>query len=201
VGQLDELDLDRQAPAPNPPVATVEAAPPPVVAPRPAAEPVAGVAPPPPAPAAGWPPKPALREPDTGVHEPEGTVSSRGIWIAGIGATVAVAAAILLPVSSSQIESDRANLAKYCATTPKDDTCTATAGHGPDAQSLADSIATWKVIQTGAKIGIGVGLVAVAGGLLLRWHDGAEPAPARPALVFDAQSGRLQLGLGWARSF
>jgi len=200
-GQVDELNVDRPTPAPQQPLAGGDAPPPPKAVPPPTPEPTIAVAPQPPVATAQWPPKPALAGPDATAQEPEATVSSRGIWIASIGATVAIAAAILLPVSSSQIESDRATLARYCSMPPQNDTCTANIGDGPMAQSAADSIATWKAIQTGAKIGIGVGVVAVAGGLLLRWRDGAEPARARPALVFDAQSGRLQLGLAWARSF
>jgi len=138
---------------------------------------------------------------DTPVDVPDAPVSSRGIWIAGIGATIAVAAAILLPVSSSQIDSNRNALAKECGTPLMNDTCMAMIGHGPAAQSDADAIATWKAIRTGAFVGVGVGLAAVAGGLLLRWHDGAETTGARPALVLDHGGGRLQVGLMWALRF
>jgi len=200
VGQLDELNLDRPAQAPPQPAAA--GTPPPAVSvPQPAATPPIALAPSP------APPIPITQAPtgpppgpDTPV-EPETTASSRGVWIAGIGATVAIAAAILLPVSSSQIDTNRGKLMGECATVVMNDTCMAIVGHGPAAQSYADSIATWKAIRTGAYVGVGVGLAAVAGGLLLRWHDGSETPAARPALVLDGQGGQLQVGLMWARSF
>src|SRR5499427_2291204 len=200
VGQLDELNLDRPAQAPPQPAAA--GTPPPAVSvPQPAATPPIALAPspPPPIPITQAPTGPPPG-PDTPV-EPETTASSRGVWIAGIGATVAIAAAILLPVSSSQIDTNRGKLMGECATVVMNDTCMAIVGHGPAAQSYADSIATWKAIRTGAYVGVGVGLAAVAGGLLLRWHDGSETPAARPALVLDGQGGQLQVGLMWARSF
>ena len=48
------------------------------------------------------------------------------------------------------------------------------------------------------------GAVAVVGGLLLRYRDGADAAAAaspRAALVFDQEGGRLRLGLAWTAHF
>jgi hypothetical protein len=142
---------------------------------------------------------------DAPPQEPEVAVSSRGIWIAGIGATVAIAAVILVPVSSSHINDDRTALQKECMTLVVNDSCMALPGHGPAAQSLADSIATWKAIQTGAKVGIGVGAAAIVVGLIVRYRDGADAAAAttaaRPALVFDQKDGQLRPGLAWSFRF
>jgi hypothetical protein len=109
---------------------------------------------------------------------------------------------VLLPVSSSHISDDRAALAKECMNgVVMNDWCTALPGHGPAAQSLADSIATWKGIQLGAKIGIGVGVATVVTGVIVRYRDGADSGPARPTVVIQQDGGRLQLGLGWALRF
>jgi hypothetical protein len=199
-GQLEVLDLDKKPPASKPPVADAPPPPaPPVAVPQPAAP---SRADPPSGPSEPPPPSPSLAAAgDVPGPEPEAVISSRGLWIAGIGAAVTVAAIVLIPVSSSQIAADRSDLMKECASPVMNDSCTALLGHGPAAQSLADSIATWKAISTGAKIGLGVGLVTVAGGLLLRYRDGANAAVARPALVLDQEGGRLLVGLAWASRF
>jgi len=196
-GQLEVLDLDRQTPAAKPPVAEANPPAPPPVAPRPAAEGDTDLLPLPPRPADG---RPAANGP-TSPDRPEVDVSSRGIWIAGIGATIAIAAAILLTVSSSKIQSDRDALPAKCYTAVVNDACLAQPMEGPVVQSLVDSIATWKAIRTGAYVGLGVGAAALAGGILLRVHDGAVATSARPTLVIDRGGGPTQLGLAWTLRF
>jgi uncharacterized membrane protein len=173
---------------------------PPSVAPRPAPDGDTDLLPlPPPGPptADGSPPANGPTAPD----RPEVDVSSRGIWIAGIGITIAIAAAILLPVSSSQIDSDRNALPDKCYTVVVNDACLANPGQGAAVQSLVDSIATWKAIRTGAYVGLGVGAAAVVGGIILRVHDGAVARTARATLVIDREGGPLQLGLAWTLRF
>ncbi|HEY7371510.1 MAG TPA: hypothetical protein VIF57_04975, partial [Polyangia bacterium] len=196
-GQVEVLDLDKQAPAARPPVAESSAPTPPPVAARPPPEGDTDLLPlPPPGPPGsdGSSPRNGPAPPD----RPEVDVSSRGIWIAGIGATIAIAAAILLPVSSSHIQSDRDALPDLCYSPVVNDACLANPDKGSAAQSLVDSIATWKAIRTGAFVGLGVGLAALAGGIILRVHDGVA---ARPTLVLDRQGGRLQMGLAWTLRF
>jgi hypothetical protein len=119
----------------------------------------------------------------------------------GVGAAVAIAAVVLLPVSAGQIESDRRALADECMTMLMNDACIAKPGRGPAAQSLSDSIATWKAVQTGAWIGVGVGAAAIAAGAFLRYRDRADAAASRPALVLDQHGGRWVLGLAWRSTF
>jgi hypothetical protein len=197
-GQAETLDLDRMPQATKPPGGEA-GAPPPVVA-APPVEPPAGETAA--SPAVPLPPAPQAQPSDAGPSPPEAGVSSRGLWIAGAGAVVTVAAVILLPVTSARLESDRSALMKECATPVVNDQCIAMTDHGPAAQSLADSIASWKAIRIGAMVGIGVGVATVATGLILRYHDGADAAAvARPALVFDHKGGRPRLGLAWTLRF
>jgi len=188
-GQREAIDLDRPPASATPPAPpSARSGPPPqAAAPEtpPASEPVTN------APPAG----------DAGAHAAERAVDvpTRGWWIAGVGAAVTVAAVVMLPVSSARLDTQRAALADKCVDMLKNDTCTAMIGEGPAAQSLSDSIATWKAIRTGAKVGIGVGAALVAGGLLLRYRDGA--AAPRAALVFDPAGGGMQVGMVWTGRF
>jgi hypothetical protein len=208
-GQLDVLDLDRpaaQASRPGPAEATDA---PPPVPPRPTPEPRVDVAPTRPAPPPSWPPPAppsytpaeAVAPTPADTPPPATNVSSRGVWIASIGAIVAIGAAVMIPVSSGRIDNDRAELAKHCMTLLLNDSCTAKAGEQPAAQSLSDSIATWKAVELGAKIGVGVGLATVVLGIIVRYRDGAEAAPPQATLLLDQQDGRLRLGLAWALRF
>jgi hypothetical protein len=219
-GHLDVLDLDKTPPVPKQATASGDGAAQAPASPPPAPPPRTESATPPPrteiAPAPPVPPPPTVsdarpREPDTGKlmdldarpPEPEPDVSTRGWWLAGAGAVVTIAAVVLLPISSGRIESDRRELATHCVDMMiMNDTCTAMLGQGPAAQSLSDSIATWKAIRIGAMVGIGVGLATVGSGLLLRYRDGASATPAaRPSLVLDHERGRVQLGLAWTFRF
>lgn len=125
----------------------------------------------------------------------------RGWWVASAGLVVAAVAVALIPISSGRIDDDRKALVGECATPVMNDTCMAMIGHREAAQSLSDSIATWKAVRTGAWVGIGVGLTTVAVGLILRHNDqSAAAAGARPALVID-RDGHFTLGLAWTYRF
>ncbi len=199
-GQLEVLDLDKPTPVPQPRSPEVV-----VPAPAPAPAPATTEPAPPPAPpelAAGVPPAPPPPSPlDAKPAAADVDVPSRGIWLAVAGAVVTVAAVALLPISGNQIDSDRSALAAECVDRVVNDACTAKPGHGQAAQDLVDSIATWKGIRTGATVGIGVGLVAVGAGLILRYRDGANAAAAAPTLVFVQESGGLRLGVAWTGRF
>ena len=202
-GQAEAVDLDKEAVAAKPPSADSPPPPAPVVTPRPSESDPARLPPPPPAAAApsAMSPTPAANPEPPGRAEVD--VSSRGLWIAGIGAVVGVAAAVLWPVSQSRINSERSTLADNCIDPVVNDACTALPGHGAAGQTASDSIATWKAVRIGAAVGVGVGVVAVAGGLLLRYRDGMDAATAspRPALVLEQEGGRLRLGLAWTLQF
>lgn len=199
-GHLDVLDLARTPPATVTPE-RVEQRPPPPPPPPPAVVPVE----PPPRPPLptraapepeGLPPLPEPPAPDAGAE-----ASMRGWWLASAGVVVAAVAVALIPISSGRITDDRTALASECATPVLNDTCMALNGHREAAQSLSDSIATWKAVRTGAWVGIGVGLATVGAGLILRHSDQTTAAAgARPALVID-RDGHFTLGLAWTYRF
>ena len=175
----------------------VELQPPAPALPAPASPvaPIDPIAAPPPAQAE---PAPALlvdREPAPA--QPE-AVSARGWWLAGVGAAVAVAAAVLVPVSGGRVDSSRTALAGECVDAVVNDQCLAKPGHREQAQSYSDDIATWKNVRTGAWVGVGVGLAAVVAGVVLRLSD-APVAGSHAGLgaAIDRRSGTNLVLLTW----
>ena len=126
----------------------------------------------------------------------------RGWWLASAGAAVAAVAVALIPISSGRIEDDRKALVDECATPVLNDTCMALNGHREAAQSLSDSIATWKTVRTGAWVGIGVGLATVGAGLILR-QQRPDRGCRRRAPGAGHRPGRRTstLGLAWTYRF
>jgi hypothetical protein len=204
-GHLDVLDLARTPPATVTPEREEQRPPPPPPPPPPEVR-VAPAEPAPRPPIAAYTapepagPRPPTEAPAAPARDAEVEASMRGWWVASVGVVVTVVSVALIPISSGRIEDDRKALVNECATLVMNDTCMALNGHREAAQSLSDSIATWKAVRTGAYVGIGVGLATVATGLILRNADQTAAAGARPALVID-RDGHFTLGLAWTYRF
>jgi hypothetical protein len=207
-GHLDVLDLAHTPPATAAPERVEPRPPPPPPAPPPAPEVrVAPAVPAPRAPIAAYTapesagPRPLAEAPAAPPRDAEPEASMRGWWVASAGVVVAAVSVALIPISSGRIEDDRQKLVGECVPPVVNDTCTAMTGHREQAQSLSDSIATWKAVRTGAWIGVGLGVATVATGLILRNSDQTTAAAAaRPALVID-RDGHFTLGLAWTCRF
>jgi len=205
-GHLDVLDLARTPPVTVAPE-HVEQRPPPPPPPPPPEVRVAPAEPAPRPPIAAYTapepggPRPLTEPPTAPPRDAEPEASMRGWWVASVGVVVAAVSVALIPISSGRIADDREALVNECEPPVMNDTCTALNGHKAAAQSLSDSIATWKAVRTGAYIGIGVGVVTAATGLILRNSDQATAATgARPALVID-RDGHFTAGLAWTYRF
>jgi hypothetical protein len=113
-----------------------------------------------PAPFTGDRPPPTTPPPPPG-HSPPGAY-----WLAGVGLAIGAAAAVMIPVSSTQITNARADLARDCAVLSGDG-CKNIANGTTQAQvqSEVDAIATWKNVHTGAWIALGAGVVAAITGV------------------------------------
>jgi len=199
-GHLDVLDLARTPPATAAPERVEQPPPPPPVSAAPSERtpqpPIAAYTAP-----AYAAPRPPTEAPAAPARDAEPEASMRGWWVASVGVVVAAVSVALIPISSGRIADDRQKLVAECVPPVTNDTCTALNGHREQAQSLSDSIATWKAVRTGAYVGIGVGLVTVATGLILRNSDQTTAAAgARPSLVID-RDGHFTAGLAWTYRF
>lgn len=120
----------------------------------------------PPAPLPAPPPNvpdPTPADPGPG---PEPNALAWSLAIGG-GVTALVGTGLVIG-SSATIESRRDRLADLCAVPSGEDECTtAEPGKRADAQSEVDAIATWKAVRIGGWVGVGVGLVAAATGIVL----------------------------------
>jgi hypothetical protein len=187
-GHLELLDLATAVSVESSSDALASPEPTPPPPPRPS--PLTAPAPQPAAPLAWIPPD---------APQPVGTSSAAWPLMIG-GAAVAIAAAVLLPVSRGQIDDDRAALAAECSVLPTGDVCEfAWNGQGAAAQSHEDGIATWKAVRLGAWIGLGVGLATVATGLVLKIRE-PRSMPPMPALLPDG-AGRAMPALAWSLRF
>jgi hypothetical protein len=139
---------------------------------------------------------------------PSPSARRAGAWLIGAGAVLAVAAAVAVPVAQSRLDAHRTALQGECATALRDDFCEGVkTGELTAAQGDVDGIATWKAVRIGAWVGAGVGLGALATGLVLRFTRGADGERAQastatlsPLLASDAAGGRL-VGLASAWRF
>ena len=130
-----------------------------------------------------------------------GRTTSSAAWplIVG-GLAVAVAAAVLVPISQGRIDDNRSALAATCAAPPVDDVCmTALGGKRDAAQSSEDAIATWKAARLGAWIGLGAGAAAAVTGLVLKLGGGG--APRLTALLAPDSAGRPTMAVAWSVRF
>jgi hypothetical protein len=106
---------------------------------------------------------------------PPGHAPAAAYWLAGAGLAIGAAAAVMLPVSTSQIGTARANLKQDCGQpglSADGDSCPSppagtTQAQRNQLQSEVNTIATWKNVHTGAWIGVGAGLVAAITGISL----------------------------------
>jgi hypothetical protein len=142
----------------------------------------------------------AAKLPETpAAPEPGRTSATAWPLIVG-GAAVAVAAAVLIPVSQGRIDDNRSTLAATCNAPPVNDVCaTAMNGKQGAAQSSEDAIATWKAARLGAWIGLGVGAAAAVTGLVLKLAEGGTPHVT--ALLVPDGGGRPTLAVAWGLRF
>ena len=116
------------------------------------------------------------------------------------GAAVAVAAAVLIPVSQGRIDDNRSTLAATCNAPPVDDVCaTAMNGKREAAQSAEDALATWKAARIGAWIELGVGAAAAIREVLLKVRGGGPPHVT--ALLVPEANGRPTIASTWGLRF
>ena len=172
VVELDSAD-DLRAPSPAPPVP----APAPVPPPPPQLAPKSGDAPPLPLGEKG-PPPPQAR----------GGGRSGLAWsLLGAGAAVAVASAVMVPVSYAELRSERSALANSCEQLDGTDACAhALPNMQQTAQDHADAIATWKNLRIAAWAGLGAGAVSAAAGAVLLFRGGGSEARGGPAASVSA---------------
>jgi hypothetical protein len=142
--------------------------------------PSAGPAPPAPRPAES----PAIPGHSTGDFAVPSRNSHGAAWLLmGLGATVTVLGAAVVPISNGRIDDARGGLAQSCQRLSGPDACvTPHAGRVQEAQDQVDTIATWKALRTGAWISLGAGVVTLVTGIALRARSGgARTATTRAA--------------------
>jgi hypothetical protein len=181
IGRLEVVELDA--------LADLRAPPPAPPAPTPA---------PPPATLGGRPPQLEARSGDAPLlplTESEPPPAARGggaghralAWsLLGAGVAVAAASAVMIPVSFSELSSERSALAGSCAVLSGTDAC---AHPQPNMQHTAqdhvDAIATWKNVRIAGWVGLGAGVVSAAVGTVLLVRGGPE-AGGGPAVSVSA---------------
>jgi hypothetical protein len=185
-GQLEVLDLSAPSPADAAATITPSPHPPPPAPPAaPPAEPHVLLPGPAPPPAPLPPPAPAAADQPTA-----------GWWLLGAGIAFAAGGAVMVAVSQSRIDAERADLRASCDVLSGTDACTnAEQGMEQQAQSDVDAIATWKVVRIGAWVGLGAGVAAAGAGIWTLVRGGrSESAPT----VVVTNRG---LALGWTGRF
>jgi hypothetical protein len=138
-----------------------------------------GLAPaPPPLPGVPAPPPfardQAQQPPPRAPPRPPGHAPAAAYWLVGAGLAIGAAAAIMVPVSTSQITTSRTNLKQDCGLglSADGDSCPnapagSTQAERDHIQSDVNAVATWKNVHTGAWIAAGAGLVAAITGVSL----------------------------------
>jgi hypothetical protein len=95
----------------------------------------------------------------------------------GAGVAVAAGSAVMIPVSYSELSSERSALQSSCMVRVGTDACTTPyAGMQQTAQNQVDAIATWKSLRIVAWAGLGAGAVSAAVGAVLLLRGGGPEA-------------------------
>ena len=106
---------------------------------------------------------PAARATIGSHHGPVANRPASGWWLLGGGLALAATGAVMVAVSHSRIDAERANLRGTCDVLDGTDACAnAMSGLETRAQSDVDAIATWKAVRIGSWVGVGAGAVTAA---------------------------------------